>query len=286
MVFFLKGVCYDKIRLHLLLFNYPNSTTKQTGVRLMIYPIDQKATRHPLIVSFLNALQQEKVYLLPLRLFIGIGWLRAGVEKWLEPTWLNGTKLSAFLTSHISEGQVAFPFYETLVLNIFEPSALTLSYLIMIGQVLLGIALISGTFTNLALLAGIFMNINFILIGEIEPSAFYIIIQLVLLLSHSGYTLGLDALLAKKIPLPFLVAQPPEKAYSRFEQNVLRAIILSLLGTAFIVTPQVENFGPSSVHDPVMIILILSLFATAFLLISLVQSSLSPNYKSPNYKES
>jgi hypothetical protein len=35
-------------------------------------------------------LQRSNAYLLPMRRFIGLGWLRAGVKKWIAPARLRG----------------------------------------------------------------------------------------------------------------------------------------------------------------------------------------------------
>ena len=40
---------------------------------------------------------QENVLLFPLRLFIGVGWRRAGAEKALNPQWWDGHALAAWL---------------------------------------------------------------------------------------------------------------------------------------------------------------------------------------------
>src|SRR5262245_22069492 len=40
---------------------------------------------------------KEGSYLVPVRIFIGIGWLRAFAEKAVEPGWRDGTTLSTFL---------------------------------------------------------------------------------------------------------------------------------------------------------------------------------------------
>jgi hypothetical protein len=49
-------------------------------------------------------LSKEGAYLLPLRLFIGMGWLRAFAEKVVDPDWLGGTVLAAFLLALRSGG--------------------------------------------------------------------------------------------------------------------------------------------------------------------------------------
>ena len=222
----------------------------------------------------LQALGQEKVYLLPLRLFIGVGWLRAGLEKWLESGWHDGSALTQFLEAHVVGGQVAFPFYAQLVQTVFVPTSLELGLLIMVCQLLVGLAVITGTLTNLALLGGLFMNLNFILVGEPVPSTFYVMMQLVLLLSNIGATLGLDAFLSKRVRFFLLSAKPANRGYSRLERSVMGGVFALSLGAALSLVPRIETFGPASVHDPAMILFILALFTAAFFLITLLQSHL------------
>jgi uncharacterized membrane protein YphA (DoxX/SURF4 family) len=252
-----------------------NSRNKNTigseVVRMCYHP-----SENPIIRFILQAIQQEGAYLLPLRLFIGIGWIRAGLEKWLEPSWHDGQALASFLEVHVQGGQIVFPGYQHLVQSLFEPNALALSLIIMISQFLVGIAILTGTFTNLALFGGLFMNINFILIGEVTPSAFYVMIQVVLLVSNIGAILGLDHFLAKNIGFCFLVAKPSfKKTHSRLEKVFMLIIIGMSLATAIAFLPSIESFDPSSVDDPAMISFVLSLFTAAFFLITLLRSHLS-----------
>lgn len=58
-------------------------------------------------------LQRDSAYLLPLRLFIGIGWVRASLEKFITPGWPNGSALVEFFHQQLAAGQVVFPFYAT-----------------------------------------------------------------------------------------------------------------------------------------------------------------------------
>jgi uncharacterized membrane protein YphA (DoxX/SURF4 family) len=97
-------------------------------------------------------LKSEAAILLPLRLFIGIGWIRAGLEKLIDPGWPAGFALAQFFHEQMASGTVVFPFYQHLLRDVFVPHALGLSWLIMIGQLLTGIAIMTGTFTNLALI--------------------------------------------------------------------------------------------------------------------------------------
>ena len=234
----------------------------------------QPSWANPLVRFFLEAFRQEKSYLLPLRLFIGIGWLRVGLEPFLEPGWHDGSALAQFLDVHVAGGQSAFPFYTQLVQTVFGPASLPLGLTIMVCQLLVGSAILTGTFTNVALLGGMFMNLNFILIGEVDPSAFYVVIQVVLLLSNIGAVFGLDYFLGRKIRFGFLVAKPPARHYSRTEKSFMGFVVGLSLTAAAAIFPSLTSFEPSSVHDPAMILFILALFTAAFFLTVLLHLQL------------
>ncbi len=74
-----------------------------------------------------------------------------------------------------------------------------------IGQLLVGAAILLGLFTNAALLGGLFMNLNFILAGAPNPSAFYFVIQVALFIGGTGAIIGLDQLLGRRIRTPLFV---------------------------------------------------------------------------------
>ncbi len=47
------------------------------------------------ILGFIKReLSKEGAYLLPLRLFIGMGWIRASAEKIVDPDWYGGMALA------------------------------------------------------------------------------------------------------------------------------------------------------------------------------------------------
>ncbi|MEM7132920.1 MAG: hypothetical protein AAF702_41840 [Chloroflexota bacterium] len=241
------------------------------------------------------ALRSSNAYLLPLRLFLGLGWMRAGVSKLSDPLWYSGDELATFLIGQLLTESVAFPFYQALITDLFLPNVVTLSWLIMMGEWLVGLAIITGTVTNLALLCGIFMNVNFILAGIVSPSSFYIVIQGVLFSSNVGATLGIDALLSTRIKSIFVAAQsnmnrsqPLRQRMSRqatgeiymggsldesrFHEsassvatlpfNFERACFLLIAVISAFATigmmPHIHSYGPDSVDDPVMLLTVLS----------------------------
>ncbi len=221
---------------------------------------------HQLLQCLQNGLRSERLYLLPLRLFIGLGWLRASVEKLMDPHWYNGEALLSFFHEQIVAGAIYFPFYDNFINTICAPNALVLGWVVMIGELLVGMAIMTGTLTTLALLAGLFMNLNFILIGSVNPSAFYIIIQVVLLMGQAGTILSVDALLSahlsKAIP-PARWNLAATKARRRAQQGALILTLLcgsvTLLSALFI-----RDYGPSSVDDPAMLLSILSSLSGLF----------------------
>jgi thiosulfate dehydrogenase [quinone] large subunit len=208
----------------------------------------------------MGEVQRDSAYLVPLRLFIGIGWVRAGLEKLIEVNWQNGSALVTFFNQQVSGGHVSFPFYRNMIQGFFTPQALSLSWVIMIGQLLVGMAVMAGAFTNFALLCGVFMNFNFIFSGQVNPSAFYIVIQMALFMGNAGAIIGIDQFLSRKIPVCFLVAQPDgvRNLLSVDCATYLTMAILSLGGALFAI-PYIRDFGPHSVEDPAMILLVLSI---------------------------
>lgn len=205
---------------------------------------------------------EDAAYLVPLRLFIGLGWLRAGAEKVLDPGWWDGASLAGFLDHHVSTGQVAFPWYETLIAQIFLPYAAPLALVILLGQLLAGVAIAAGALTNAALLGGIVMNLNFLLVGDPNPSVFYLVIQAVLLLTNAGAVLGLDAVLSRRIDNPLLAAQAT--AGCRLRVPALAIGALALVAAVYALA-HVRDWSPAgSVHDPAMVFAIVAMMTLAW----------------------
>ena len=217
-------------------------------------------------------LHEEGAYLVPLRFFIGIGWLRAFTEKVISSKWREGTSLEEFFHTQLDEGIVRFPFYRALINDAFLPNAQALAWIVMIGQLLVGISVLTGTFTNLGLLGGLFMNFNFILAGRVTPSAFYVIIQLVLFIGNVGSTLGFDNIIERYIPYSFLVAQNDYKRRFLVAEKISYLVlgILGFVGAGYAFF-YVENFSPNSVDDPAMLLFILGQICGMSLLISFIR---------------
>lgn len=228
----------------------------------------------PTILQFIQSeLKRERAYLLPLRLFMGLGWLRTGVEKAMQADWLSGELLAHKLSHQVSAGEVYFPFYEMLVNDLFLPNVLLMSWIILIAEFAVGLGIMFGTFTNGALLGALFMNLNFVMAGWVNPSAFYIIIQVLLLVKGSGMVLGGDQLIGRYFDNVWLVSEAPIKLSiaSRRAMAVLTGAFWVLGATCLL---YVRDFTPGgSVDDPAMLMFIMSMMTGITTLILYVRST-------------
>ncbi len=137
---------------------------------------------------------------LGLRLYLGYTWLTSGLGKLSNPAWFGegaGTALTGFLKGALAKMEGPRPdvqgwyggFLETMVL----PNAPVWSHFVVVGEILVGAALILGLFTGVAAFFGGFMNVNFLMAGTVSTNPFLFVIAtwLVLAWKTAGW-LGLD----------------------------------------------------------------------------------------------
>lgn len=99
-----------------------------------------------------------------LRIFLGIQWLKSGIDKVYSGWLVYGDKLVAGAsTSPIGPNPVGW--YVDFMEAVVFPNALLFQYMITLGELALGIALTLGILTPLAALGSTFMTINFFLSG-------------------------------------------------------------------------------------------------------------------------
>ena len=120
--------------------------------------------------------------LLPLRLFLAAGWLRAGVEKVIEPDWWTGDLLADFLSEQRTE---MLPFFRSFSDAFVAPFTGPVAWLVVEVQIAIGVCLLLGRYTKQALWAGVVLNLTFVMSGRVNPSAFYLVMEMVLLFALS-----------------------------------------------------------------------------------------------------
>ena len=118
------------------------------------------------------------IVLFPIRMFLGFGWIRAGVEKFIDDGWWTGEQLRLFLIRQRGE---ALPFMISPIDGVFEPFAELVALLVMLGQFAIGACFVTTRMLRPALWVAVTLNVVFVAMGAVDPSVFYLVIELSLL---------------------------------------------------------------------------------------------------------
>jgi thiosulfate dehydrogenase [quinone] large subunit len=182
--------------------------------------------------------------LLPIRVFLAAGWLRAGIEKLVDPDWWSGDGLRTFLDEHRA---TALPPFRPVMEHAIQPFALTVAFVVVATEIGCGIALMAGRPLRAALRWAVVLNVTFMLCGEINPSSFYLVMEMVLLAAVADGTIGTR-------PTP-----PRRRTY-------VFAAALLLVGGALV--PYIRSLEPAEViTDPAIMLLFLALLQAATLVL-------------------
>jgi thiosulfate dehydrogenase [quinone] large subunit len=146
------------------------------------------------------------------RLYVGYEFLNAGWEKVTSPAWTNGSGQGILGFWHNALGTTAsgasiitFGWYHTFLQYLVDTnSAGWFSYLIVFGELAVGLGLILGAFVGLAAAGGLLMNMAFLLAGttSVNPVLAILGVLLILAWKNAGY-LGLDYFLLPMLGTPW-----------------------------------------------------------------------------------
>jgi len=215
---------------------------------------------------------RANAYLVPIRWFIGIGWLRSAFEKLFDPAWHDGDVLRQFLATEGGRGAAAFPELGQLIQSVIEPSAPLVSGLVLALQLVCGAGILVGTFTNAALLIGIGMNVAFMVAGAPNPSAFYVLIQFVLFSANAGAIMGFDGRPTAKRRSPLVAARAEQRDPNRTDRWSLGALVGLLFVISLYSFAHGNDFSPAgSVTDPALVLGLVTALAGAMLFIVVVR---------------
>ncbi|MGE5578224.1 MAG: TQO small subunit DoxD [Syntrophothermus sp.] len=134
------------------------------------------------------------------RIWLGWQWLEAGLEKIGSPVWTGdkaGVAVGGFLQGALAKATGEHPlvqsWYADFIKAVALPQAKLFSYLVAYGEVLVGIALILGTFTVFAAVMGALMNLNYMLAGTTSTNpVMYTLAILVIIAGANAGLIGLD----------------------------------------------------------------------------------------------
>jgi thiosulfate dehydrogenase [quinone] large subunit len=165
----------------------------------------------PAFTRYLFSNTRAGLLWLPIRLFIGAQWIEAGLHKAQGAGWLDGgTALQGFWTSIAAvpatgRPAISFEWYRGFIQVLLDNHAYTwFSYLIVFGEIAVGIGLVFGLLTGFAAFFGALMNMSFLLAGSAStnPIMFTFAVGLILAWRVAGYY-GLDRYLLPALGVPW-----------------------------------------------------------------------------------
>jgi thiosulfate dehydrogenase [quinone] large subunit len=152
-----------------------------------------------------------KIGLFVLRVFVGAKFIFAAWQKvWpgfsfkhFEQGWLKQPALEGFLRNAAETMRPELGFYKDMLEKFFIPQAKVMTYVIVGGELLVGVALVLGLLTRISSFFGLFMTASFFLAtlgtGALPTALFnnnalaFMILCFVLLVSNAGLAGGIDS---------------------------------------------------------------------------------------------
>ncbi len=195
----------------------------------------------PLLAGRLAAL--APVGWLAVRLVVGIEWLQAGLEKLGEPGWTAspvGAAVDGFLRAAVERATTGphpeVPhWYYNLIVDVFLPNTDVFAYLVTVGEIAVGVALIAGLFTRLAALGGVTMNLAFLWSGVSSTNPPLLLLGIaILFLGHNAGRYGLDG-----VVLPRLAAAAGDRPWWTLRAAGLLAACSAIAWLTFISADEV-----------------------------------------------
>ena len=151
----------------------------------------------------LNASERTYLaYLIPLRLWIGGYLLYQGIRK-----YLRDFPHADWIKAQIGDlGKIEiYPWYQSFLADVVVPNKELFGYLVMSGEIVVGLCLVLGLLTRFSALVGLFMLANYYfgpgmarggaVLGQQQT---FLVSLLVILLANPGRTFGIDGFLFKR----------------------------------------------------------------------------------------
>ncbi len=150
---------------------------------------------------------------LAVRLYAGYSFIDAGWHKFNDPAWMNGTGdgILGFWTRAVAipaapaKPLITFDWYRAFLQFLIDSnSAGWFSYVIVFGELAVGVGLILGAFVGLAAAGGLLMNMAFLLAGTTSTNPILAVVGVLLILAwkNAGY-IGLDRILLPVLGTPW-----------------------------------------------------------------------------------
>jgi thiosulfate dehydrogenase (quinone) large subunit len=171
-------------------------------------------------VAFINPPIAEKLFTSPMwavlwlvvRVYVGYQWLTSGIGKATNPAWImTGEALKGYWIRAVAIPEaparplITFDWYRVFLQSMLDSNShVWFAKLLVVGEILVGIALILGIFTAIAAFFGGFMNWNFMMAGTASTNPVLILLSILLILAwrNAGHW-GLDRFVLPIIGTPW-----------------------------------------------------------------------------------
>jgi thiosulfate dehydrogenase [quinone] large subunit len=172
---------------------------------------DRVEIEGPAFARFLFNNSRAGLFWLPIRLFVGFEWFEAGWHKFTGTGWLDGgASLLGFWTNAVkvpAQGSpsITFEWYRGFLQFLIDNHAQGwFAYLIVFGEIAIGLGLLFGALTGIAAFFGALLNMSFLLAGSasVNPVLFTFAIGLMLAWKVAGYY-GVDRYLLPALGAPW-----------------------------------------------------------------------------------
>jgi thiosulfate dehydrogenase (quinone) large subunit len=167
---------------------------------------------NPSIADKLFASRSWAFIWLVVRVYVGYQWLTSGIDKITNPAWMvSGEALRGYWVRAVAYPElparplITYDWYRTFLQGMLDGGAhVWFAKLIVIGEILVGVALILGLFTAIAAFFGGFMNMNFMLAGTASTNPILLILSILLILAwRTAGHWGLDRFVLPLVGTPW-----------------------------------------------------------------------------------
>jgi len=165
----------------------------------------------PGFARYLFSNTRAGLFWLPIRVYLGIAWLEGGYHKLVGEGWLDGgSSLASYWERAVAipeQGRppISYDWYRDFLNFLLAGNHETwFAYIIVFGEIAVGLGLIVGALTGVAAFSGAFMNMSFLLAGSAStnPVLFTLSIGLILAWRVAGYY-GVDRYLLPMLGTPW-----------------------------------------------------------------------------------
>lgn len=144
--------------------------------------------------------------LVPLRLYAGWHFLAAGLSKVAAGMLSDPTLLPNSFRANLMDPEYPYGFYAAFVRGVVDAHPGLFAFLVIFGELLIGLMLLSGALTRLACLLGAFLLVHVILarnapiFTQVHPAVAMLAIVATLGFTGAGRAFGIDHALHRRLP--------------------------------------------------------------------------------------